>query len=77
MRKLIMAAAIAAGLTLGGPALANPPEDDPTCDRADCAGDNGNQGCEGLDEARNYTPGEADPAVDLVESILGGDDCES
>jgi hypothetical protein len=75
-------AVVAAGLMMfSGAAMASPPDDDPTCDNPgaqaaadatgqECPGDNGSPGCEGINIARQHTPEEADPAMDLVTDIL-------
>lgn len=79
MRRLFVAAVAAVSLTIGGPAVANPPDSDPTCGNSggpasgeECAGDNGAPGCEGIDRARETPAGEAAAdALDLVTDILG------
>lgn len=71
-------AVLFAGLMLfSGVAMANPPDEDPTCDNPggpasgeECAGDNGSPGCDGVNEARQHTPPEAEDAFDLVTDIL-------
>ncbi len=75
MKKRIVGVLAALVLAVPGAALANPPEGDPTGGN----GSNGEAGCQGINEARNHTPGEADAGLDLVENILGGgeDGCDN
>lgn len=69
MKKRILGLLAALALAVPGAALANPPDSDPT----DGAGSAGEAGCQGINEARDRTPEEADAALDLVESILASD----
>lgn len=76
MRRALLAALAVATLSGGGIAVANPPDEDPTCERGtqsgnECAGDNGGDGCDGIRRADPFTPEEADDALDLVTDILG------
>lgn len=79
MRRLLIVLLAAALMVVpAGVAFADPPDSDPTCregpgtDRSgECPGDHGAPGCEGIETAREFTPEEASPALDLVESILG------
>ena len=82
MRKAIVAALVALAFGLGAPALADPPNGDPTCETPQqsgpaCAGDNGGRGCQGVNRAPD------NPGTDLVSDILEpgiGDDnqeCEA
>lgn len=76
LRKMLVAIVAVAGLMVpAGPALANPPDSDPTCDNAqqtgeECAGDNGSDGCEGINEADDNRDENSDDAFDLVTDIL-------
>lgn len=54
-----------------------PPDEDPTCDRSEqqqsgeaCPGDNGDEGCQGINVAEGHVPPEAEDAFDLVTDIL-------
>lgn len=67
--KRVLGLFAALALTVPGAALANVPDDDPT----DGAGSAGEVGCQGINEAREHTPEEADDALDLVEDILASD----
>lgn len=75
MRKALLGAAIAA-LSFGVTgATAAPPDDDPTCDNAqqtgaECAGDNGAPGCQGINTAEPFVDENAGDAFDLVTDIL-------
>lgn len=77
MRKYALVMLLILVLMVAGVAFAQgPPDDDPTCDNPqqsgqDCAGDNGAPGCQGIEEAEDHTPDEAEPAMDLVNNILG------
>lgn len=72
MRKRILAVLFSAVLGASAAAVAQegPPSEDPTGG----AGGSGSAGCQGVNEARNYTPSEADDALGLVESIIGGEE---
>lgn len=76
MRKVALVLLLIIAVGISGVAMAQPPEDDPTCGHGTqsghpCAGDNGGEGCRGLNEADQHNPEESDPAMDLVTDILG------
>lgn len=80
MRKSIFVLALILLMAFAGVAVAGPGprEGDPTCGNPggpasgqECAGDNGNEGCDGINVAENTPAGEAaEDALDLVRDIL-------
>ncbi|MBW3575542.1 MAG: hypothetical protein KY450_11835 [Actinobacteria bacterium] len=77
-KKRFLALLFSGLMLFSGVAMAAPPEDDPTCGNPggpasgqECAGDNGDPGCQGINIAREHaedTP--AADAIDLVTDIL-------
>jgi hypothetical protein len=75
-RKLIVSVAALAMTFLGGSALAGPPDEDPTCGHGtqsgkECAGNNGEAGCDGIGIAGDHANDAAGDALGLVNDILG------
>lgn len=76
LRRVLVTAVAVAGLVVpAGPALANPPDSDPTCGHGqqsgqECAGDNGSDGCEGANEADENRDENSDDGFGLVTDIL-------
>jgi hypothetical protein len=79
LRRLLVLLAAGSLSLAGGSAVASPPDGDPTCGNPggpasgqECAGDNGQPGCDGIAVAEGTPAGEyAGDALDLVNDILG------
>lgn len=82
MRKIALLVLLIVALGMASIAFAQPPDTDPTCDNPggpasgqECAGDNGEAGCQGIGHAEETPAGEvAEDAFDRVTDILGAGD---